>query len=95
MVEGRGIAARDKTLYWWSVHLERFLKFCRDAGPASSAIPEAVVKLFLGSLPSGSSAQDFAREQARMALDVFLSETEGWSWGEDQYEGQERVSPAY
>jgi len=84
MVEGRGIAARDKTLYWWSVHLERFLKFCRDAGPESSAIPEAAAKLFLESLPSGSSAQDFAREQARMALDVFLSETEGWSWGEDQ-----------
>ncbi len=26
------MASRDKTLYWWNVHLERFLKLCRDAG---------------------------------------------------------------
>jgi integron integrase len=85
MVQGRGLAMADKTLYWWSVHLERFLKFCREAGAESSEIPEAAVRLFLESLPSGSSAQEFAREQARMALEVFLSEMEGWSWGEDRF----------
>jgi integron integrase len=85
LVEGRGLAVGDKTLYWWSVHMERFLKFCREAGAESSEIPEVAVRLFLESLPAGSSAQEFAREQARMALDVFLLETEGWSWGEDQY----------
>lgn len=90
MVQGRGLAVADKTLYWWSVHLERFLKFCREAGPASSEIPEAAVRLFLESLPVGSSAQEFAREQARMALDVFLSEMEGWSWGEDRFGRQGR-----
>lgn len=37
------------------------------------------------SLPVGGSAQDFAREQARMALDVFMAEMDGWSWGEDRY----------
>jgi hypothetical protein len=42
-------------------------------------------RLFLESLPVDGSAQDFAREQARMALDVFLSEIVGWSWGEDRY----------
>ena len=84
MAQGRGLAVADKTLYWWSVHLERFLKFCRDAGAEASEIPEVAVRLFLESLPVGSSAQEFAREQARMALDVFLSETEGWAWGEDR-----------
>ena len=84
MVEGRGLKVAEKTLYWWSVHLERFLKFCRSAGAESSEIPEVAVRLFLESLPVGGSAQEFAREQARMALDVFIGEMVGWSWGEDR-----------
>ena len=92
MVEGRGLRVAEKTLYWWSVHLERFLKFCRSAGAESSEIPEVAARLFLESLPVGGSAQDFAREQARMALDVFLSEIEGWTWGEDRYG---RVGPKF
>jgi hypothetical protein len=32
MVEGRGLKVADKTLYWWSVHLKRLLKFCRSGG---------------------------------------------------------------
>ena len=75
----------DKTLYWWSVHLERFLNFCRSAGAESTEIPEAAVRLFLESLPRGGRTQEFAREQARMALDVFMAEMVGWSWGEDRY----------
>jgi integron integrase len=92
MVEGRGLKVAEKTLYWWSVHLERFLKFCRSAGAESSEIPEVAVRLFLESLPTGTSAHDFAREQARMALDVFIGEMVGWSWGEDQYG---RVGPKF
>lgn len=92
MVQGRSLAMPEKTLYWWSVHLERFVNFCRHAGAASSEFPEVAARLFLESLPVGSSAQDFAREQARMALDVFMSEIEGWSWGEDRYG---RVGPKF
>jgi integron integrase len=92
MVEGRGLKVAEKTLYWWSVHLERFLKFCRSAGAESSEIPEVAARLFLESLPVGGSAQDFAREQARMALDVFRGEMVGWSWGEDRYG---RVGPKF
>ena len=44
MVEGRGIRVPEKTLYWWSVHLERFLKFCRSAGAESSEIPEVAAR---------------------------------------------------
>ena len=29
MAEGYGLRPLEKTLYWWSVHLERFLNFCR------------------------------------------------------------------
>jgi len=85
MVEGRGMRVPDKTLYWWSVHLERFLKFCRSVGPEVSEIPAAAARLFLESLPSGGQAQEFAREQARMAMDVFLAEMDHWSWGEDRF----------
>ena len=70
----------------------RFLKFCRSAGAESSEIPEVAVRLFLESLPVGGSAQDFAREQARMALDVFVGEMVGWSWCEDRYG---RVGPKF
>ena len=92
MVAGRGIRVPEKTLYWWSVHLERFLKFCRSAGAESSEIPEVAARLFLESLPVGGSAQDFAREQARMSLDIFIGEMVGWSWGKDRYG---RVGPKF
>jgi hypothetical protein len=69
----------------------RFLKFCRSAGAESSEIPKVAARLFL-ELPVGGSAQDFSREQARMALDVFIGEMVGWSWGEDRYG---RVGPKF
>ena len=50
------------------------------------------MRLFLESLPVGGSAQDFASEQARMALDVFIGEMVVWSWGEDRYG---RVGPEF
>ena len=53
MVGGRGLKVAEKTLYWWSVHLERFLKFCRSAGAGSSEIPEVAARLFLESLLEG------------------------------------------
>ena len=62
----------------------QFLKFCRSVGAESSEIPEVAARLFL-ELPVGGSAQEFAREQAWMALDVFIGEMVGWSWGEDRY----------
>jgi hypothetical protein len=48
--------------------------------------------LFLESLPRGGPAQEFAKEQARMALDVFIGEKVGWSWGEDRYR---RLGPKF
>jgi len=58
----------------------------------SSETPEVAARLFLELLPVGGSAQDFAREQARMALDVFIGEMVGWSWGEARYG---RVGPKF
>jgi hypothetical protein len=42
--------------------------------------------LFFESLLVGASGKEFAREQERMVLDVFLSEIEEWSWeGENPF----------
>ena len=52
MVEGRGMKVAEKTLYWWSVHLERFLKFCRSAGAESIEIPRGGGKVVFGVISS-------------------------------------------
>ena len=52
MVEGRGLKVAEKTLYWWSVHLERFLKFCRSAGAESIEIPRGGGKVVFGVISS-------------------------------------------
>ena len=80
MVEGRGLHPSEKTLYWWSVHLERFLNFCRKAGREASDIPKVVARLFLDSIAGASANASFANEQARQALDVFVQEIEHWHW---------------
>lgn len=82
MVERRGLHPPEKTLYWWSVHLERFLNFCRKAGRESSEIPAVVARLFLESISGTSANAAFASEQARQALDFFLQEIEHWHWSE-------------
>jgi len=84
MVEARGVCAPEKTLYWWSVHLERFLAFCRKAEPESIQIPEIAARMFLESIRGDSDREKFASEQARMALDVFLAGTENWGWKVDR-----------
>ena len=85
MAAGRGVAPSEKTLYWWSVHLDRFLHFCRKAGRESTVFPERAAKSFLISIEGGSEREKFAAEQARMALDVLLAEVENWHWGQDRF----------
>lgn len=75
LVSGRSLKVPERSLAWWSVHLERFLGFCRKLGKESSADPGVAAKVFLESLSgeSGPRAQ-FAREQARQALEDRLKE---------------------
>ena len=85
MVEGRGVVPSEKTLYWWSIHLERFLRYCRKAGRESTTFAGEAAKAFLASLPRGSERENFSAEEARMALGVFLAEVENWHWGVDEF----------
>jgi integron integrase len=92
MVERRGLKPPEKTLYWWSVHLDRFLTFCRKAGRKASEIPEVSARLFLDSIDGTTANAKFAGEQARQALDVFLQEIDHWHWKEKD---GERPGPAF
>jgi len=69
LVGQRGLHLPEKRLYWMSVHLERFIYFCRKTGPESSAILPSAVDQFLSSLPSDSAQEAYARDHARIALD--------------------------
>jgi integron integrase len=80
LVEARGLALPPKALYWWSIHLERFLSFCRKAGEESSRDAGAIAKVFLQSLELTNAEGKFAAEQARQALDVLLQGIENWHW---------------
>ena len=91
MGESRGLRPPEKTLYWWSVHLERFLNFCRKAGREASEIPEVAAKEFLRMIAGTGANAVFASEQARQALDVFVQEVEDWHWNERE---GERPGPA-
>src|SRR6266446_8353260 len=53
MAEHRGLCPPEKTLDWWSVHLERFANFCRKAGREASEIPEVAAKEFLRMISAG------------------------------------------
>ena len=86
MGESRGLRPPEKTLYWWSVHLERFLNFCRKAGREASEIPEVAAKEFLRMIAGTGANAVFASEQARQALDVFVQEIENWHWTEREGE---------
>ncbi len=86
MAEARGLRPPEKTLYWWSVHLERFLNFCRKAGREASEMPEVAAKEFLRSIAGTGANAQFASEQARQALDVFVQEVENWHWTEREGE---------
>jgi integron integrase len=85
MVAGRGLNPPERTLKWWSVHLGRFLLFCRKAGRESSQVLESAIKQFLISIDGESDRERYAKEQARMALDVFAQEVDHWRWGVDKF----------
>lgn len=80
MVEARGLHPPEKTLYWWSVHIERFISYCQKVGPEGSEIPAVSAEQFLAGISQGGESGKFAAEQVRLALDLFVSEVDHWHW---------------
>ncbi len=91
LVLARGVRLSEKTLYWWGVHLSRFLKHCRCAGRGASEDLATAVGQFLEAMGEGGTAKPFQVEQARQALDVFVAGVENWRWREDG----ERAGPVF
>jgi len=70
MVEHRGRHPREKTLYWWSVHLERFANFCGKAGREASEISEVAAKEFRRMIARTGGSAAFTCEQARQPIEA-------------------------
>ena len=80
MISNRGLNPPAKTLYWWSIHIERFFAYCKKAGPLASERPECFALLFLSSINRGGSTETYGYQQAQQAIDLFISELDHWHW---------------
>ena len=91
LVAARGVRLSEKTLYWWGVHLSRFLRHCRTAGADASENLASAIGQYLEAMGEGGTAKAFQVEQARQALDVFRDGVENWHWREEG----ERAGPTF
>ena len=80
MVSNRGLNPPAKTLYWWSIHIERFLAYCKKAGPLASERPECSAPRFLSSINRWGNTDTYGYQQAQQAIDLFISELDHWHW---------------
>ena len=80
MVSNRGLNPSAKTLYWWSIHIERFLAYCKKAGPLASERPECSAPRFLSSINRWGNTDTYGYQQAQQAIDLFISELDNWHW---------------
>ncbi len=78
-------------LHWWSVHVQRFLKFVRmhpEEGPVEVLVDHFLADLDVHTPPVGA----WQREQIRQALSVFVRGIQNWHLEPDE-KGQ--VRPAF
>ena len=80
MVSNRGLNPPAKTLYWWSIHIDRFLAYCKKAGLLARERPECSAPLFLSSINRGGNTETYGYQQAQQAIDLFISELDQWHW---------------
>jgi len=80
MVSNRGLNPPAKTLYWWSIHIERFLAYCKKAGPLACERPLCSAPLFFSSINRGGNTETYGYQQAQLAIDLFISELDHWHW---------------
>ena len=65
---------------WWSIHIERFLAYCKKAGPLASERPECSAPRFLSSINRWGNTDTYGYQQAQQAIDLFISELDHWHW---------------
>jgi hypothetical protein len=79
LFEGRALALPDRKLHWLGVHLDRFLRWCRQQGP-----PAELNALSEGSLRWQAQLHPVPPEwqlaQSRRAVEAFRQGVENWHW---------------
>jgi len=78
-------------LHWWSIHVQRFLRFVRrhpEEGPVEVLIEHFLADLDLQNPPVG----EWQRDQIRKALDVFRRGIQNWHLETDE---QGQLRPAF
>ena len=91
LLAGQGFRLTEEKQFWWSVHLELFLREARKRGPE---IPlEQLVADYLAGLRLGQPPlPEWRHEQVRLALEVFVRGIEHWHWEAD---AQGRPAPRF
>jgi hypothetical protein len=82
LLEGQGFSLPEKVQFWWSVHLEAFLRYARKRGPAIQ-LDQLVSDYLTGLRLEEPPIPAWRVEQNRMALDVFARGIEHWHWETD------------
>jgi len=79
LFEGRGLALQDRKLHWLGVHLERFLRWCRQQGPPAelNALADGYLRWQAQLHPPPAEWQ---QAQIRQALEAFRQGVENWHW---------------
>ena len=82
LLAGQGFSLPEKVQFWWSVHLEAFLRYARKRGP-EVALAQLVTDYLTGLRLEQPVIPAWRVEQIRLALDVFVRGIEQWRWEAD------------
>ena len=83
LVAERGLVMSEKQLGWWSFHLNKFLKYCRERGDRVEV--RILARAFFDSLNHPESGVPrFRVDQTKQALSAFVTGVENWHWEEEE-----------
>jgi integron integrase len=91
LLAGQGFALPESVQFWWSVHLEAFLRYVRKRGP-EIPLEQLVTDYLTGLRLEQPVLPDWRVEQVRLAMDVFVRGIEQWRWEAD---AQGRATPRF
>jgi integron integrase len=91
LLAGQGFSLPEKVQFWWSVHLEAFLRYVRKRGP-EIPLEQLVTDYLTGLRLEQPVVPEWRMEQVRLALDVFVRGIEQWRWETDT---QGRPTPRF
>ena len=84
LLAGQGFHLTDERQFWWSVHLETFLRDIRKRGP-EIPLEQLVADYLAGLRLDQPPPPDWRQDQIRMALEVFVRGIEHWHWETDDH----------